>query len=289
MTTVAPVPPSDVPLARRPYIDPPGRHDLGDMDVVCPNCGALHWSAERLTRSTVSRPVFGFCCNSGAVSLPPPEQPPFRLMHLFDAQTPQAKEFRKNIRQYNAALAFTSLGVSVDNHINNGNGPYVFRIHGELCHRIGSLLPVDGQQPLYAQLYIHDPQAALALRMERNDNLRADTMGLLQRILSENHAYAELYQHAHEIWLQHGGANELDVCLHFDATSDDARRYNLPTADEVAVIIPGDGEEVTTSRDIILHGRGGALQRISDDNPAYASLHYVLLFPHGDHGWHRDL
>jgi len=49
---------------------------------------------------------------------PPPEQ----LAYFFTAATPQADRFRQNIRQYNAALAFTSLGVEVDNSVNEGGG-----------------------------------------------------------------------------------------------------------------------------------------------------------------------
>ena len=62
----------------------------------------------------------------------------------------------------------------------------------------------------------------------------------------------------------------------------------MPTAnDEVAAIIPGDGSEVHSDhRDIILRLKGGGLQRISHLHPAYSTLHYVLLFPHGEDGWH---
>src|SRR5271170_4497433 len=71
----------------------------------------------------------------------------------------------------------------------------------------------------------------------------------------------------------------------------DLRRYNLPTAnDEVAAIIPGDGSEVWSDhRDIILQLKGGGLERISHLHPAYASLQYVLLFPHGEDGWHTGI
>ena len=66
----------------------------------------------------------------------------------------------------------------------------------------------------------------------------------------------------------------------------DPRRYNAPTAPEVAVIMPGDGySEGVASRDIVLHARTGGLQRITECNCAYDSLHYVLLFPSGDNGW----
>jgi hypothetical protein len=71
----------------------------------------------------------------------------------------------------------------------------------------------------------------------------------------------------------------------------DRRRYNLPTAEEVAVVLPGDGSS-GDDRDIILCKRAPAdspMLRISDLHPAYSALYYVLLFPCGEHGWHRDL
>jgi hypothetical protein len=69
------------------------------------------------------------------------------------------------------------------------------------------------------------------------------------------------------------------------------RRYNLPTVnDEVAAIIPGDGsEEWSDHRDIVLRLNGGGLKHISHLHPSYASLHYVLLFPNGEDGWHTDI
>ena len=69
------------------------------------------------------------------------------------------------------------------------------------------------------------------------------------------------------------------------------RQYNLPTAnDEVAAIMPGDGsEEWSDHRDIVLRLNGGGLKCISHLHPSYASLHYVLLFPNGEDGWHTDI
>jgi hypothetical protein len=77
------------------------------------------------------------------------------------------------------------------------------------------------------------------------------------------------------------------IRLHAERNQD-LRCYNLPTAgDEVTAIIPGDGsEERSDHRDIILRLRGGGLRRISQLHPSYSSLHYVLLFPHGEDGWH---
>ena len=60
--------------------------------------------------------------------------------------------------------------------------------------------------------------------------------------------------------------------------------------DEVAAIVPGDGSaDVGADRDIILRLQGGGLHYISKFNPFYLPLHYVLLFPTGQEGWHLDI
>jgi hypothetical protein len=51
-------------------------------------------------------------------------------------------------------FAFTSLGAKIDNGVNKGPGPYVFKINGQVHHRIRSLLSDEGAAPVYAQLYI---------------------------------------------------------------------------------------------------------------------------------------
>lgn len=94
------------------------------MNICCPFCNALHWRDERLSSSRINHPEFGMCCGHGKVKLPSLQVPPLALYNLFMADTFQAKEFRMNIVQFNAALAFTSLGVNV-NHSIDGHGPPV--------------------------------------------------------------------------------------------------------------------------------------------------------------------
>ncbi|KAG2112888.1 hypothetical protein DEU56DRAFT_713134, partial [Suillus clintonianus] len=277
-----------VPIARRPYVEPHSRHDLGHMTVACPHCQAFHWMDERLSSSSNSRPLFGICCDQDQVRLPQLRHPPPYLQQLFESQTPEAIGFQSNIRQYNAGLAFTSLGVDVDHAVNVGRGPHVFRIHGELCHRIGHIMPSEGRHPVYAQLYIYDPRIALDERMQRNENLCRRTMERLQTLLLQNHRYAAIFQHAHEILANQPDDSPITIRLLADP-SRDRRRYNLPTVDEIAAVIPGDEAESTGSRDIVLHRREGPLQRISDGHRSYACLHYVLLFPYGEDGWHYEL
>nr|GEW58437.1 putative reverse transcriptase domain-containing protein [Tanacetum cinerariifolium] len=60
---------------------------------------------------------------------------------------------------------FTSFGVRIDPSINTGRGLYPFRINGQNYHRIGYLLPKEGVQPRYAQLYFFDTENEVRNRM----------------------------------------------------------------------------------------------------------------------------
>ena len=176
---------------REPYSEPEACHDLGQMDVVCPACGALHWHLERVARSsTAERSSFSLCCKQGQVRLAAQRDPPDTLRYFFSSMDPVCRDFREHIRQYNAAFAFTSLGVQVDDTVNGSSrGPPVVRIHGEVCHRVGSLLPVEGQRPVYSQLYIYDPHDALEHRTSRNENLRESTLASIQTVVNSSHAF----------------------------------------------------------------------------------------------------
>ena len=113
----------------------------------------------------------------------------------------------------------------------------------------------------------------------------------LQAMLNNTHPYVALYKQAFQIMSETPLDQQHNVAIRLRADrNQDMRRYNLPTAnDEVAAIIPGDGsEERSNHRDILLRLHGGQLRCISHMHPSYASLHYVVLFPHGEDGWHTD-
>jgi hypothetical protein len=206
---------------------------------------------------------------------------PQELRDLFTAMTPLAHQFRQHIRQYNAAPAFTSLGVGVDHNVNTGGGgPPTFRIHGELCHRIGSLFPCEGDHPMSAQLYIYDPHEALDYRMQRNTTLDPIVMKCLQDLILENHRWARVFKHTKEVFEETGCQ---DISIQLTANKNhDRRRWNLPTAHEIAVAIPGDGTQPSGRRDIVLHRRDGPLHRISDGSSVYECLQYPFFFIYGD-------
>jgi hypothetical protein len=258
------------------------------MTVICPFCHAYRWLREKVSNSPASRPEFTSCCQRGHVKLPFLSPPPPFLKHLFESRDRNAKEFRNNIRQYNMSLAFTSLGVAEDRTVNRRGG-WVFRISGELCHLIGPLLPQQDVAPSFAQLYIYDPHDALNHRMTRNDNLQRLTMARLQHMLFITHRYAHDYRQAYEILRDYPDTPDTAVTLRV-LPGQSSKVYTRPTSDEVAVILPGDGT-APDRRDIVLRLRSpqNSLLRVDDGHPAYAPLHYVLLFPRGTDGWHRDL
>lgn len=277
-------------LARQPYQEPAERHDLGPMDALCPHCEALHWLDERLSSSSVRNPKFGMCCDNGKVRLPFLELPPPPLLDLFLSDRPDAKEFRENIWKYNRAFAFTSLCAQEDHTINNGRGEPVFRIFGELYHRGGPLQPAPSRPPTYAQLYIYDPETALDNRRSLNEGLNLRTLESLQTMLIQHHRYVRIYQHAFEVISQGGERGSEQITAHLRAAPGYHPRVgNLPTADEVAVIICDTSGEDPNPRDIVLHNRSQGLEIISDLHPSYVPLYYVLLFPRGEPGWHPDL
>ena len=62
-------------------------------------------------------------------------------------------------------FAFTSLGGKVDRSVNNGTCPYVFHLNGQ-NYRIGSLLPIEGKKPTFAQLYNYDTDNEIGHRID---------------------------------------------------------------------------------------------------------------------------
>jgi hypothetical protein len=216
----------------------------------------------------------------GQIRLPPFPQAPAALRNLLCGRSSLAREFKTNIQQYNATFGFTSLEVNMDHTVTHATGAYSFCIQGDLHHRSGALLSSPGQPTVFAQIYIHNP------------NLNSVIMTELQAMLNDTHPYVALYKQAFQIMSEKPPDEQQDIAIQLWADrNQDLRCYNLPTAnDEVAVIIPGDGsEEQSNHRDIVIRLNSGGLCRISQLHPSYASLHYVMLFPHGEDGWHIDI
>jgi len=202
-----------------------------------------------------------------------------------------SREFRNNIQQYNAAFAMTSVEVKIDNSVTRQFGPYCFKIQGELYHLTGALFSYGDHPPAYAQIYILDTAEQLNVRRLSNRNLDPIVINNLQTMLLDNYLYIGHYRHAYELIREKlvEEQKEITIRLHIDLQQDQ-RTHNLLIAEEITVIIPKKRvHHAMDNRDMVLRARGRQLQRISQNSPSYAALHYVLLFPKRENGWHPKI
>ncbi|KAG1175834.1 hypothetical protein G6F70_003861 [Rhizopus microsporus] len=176
-------------------------------------------------------------------------------INLLASTDTQGRRFKDNLRQYNAAFAFTSLGCNIvlaeDRASNNNNrgGLNAFQIHGAFCHRQNSLIPVEGSESFYAQLYIFDASYAAERRQARNSNFDSEIIRKFSAMLSQCNPFARVYRHAHEILSNHesnntvsGGNDQRENSAPYIIISplmrmrsierSDRRTYYLPTMEE---------------------------------------------------------
>ena len=76
---------------------------------------------------TLRRVVYNKCCKGGKVYITPFKKPPLFLSELLRYNGPsRSREF------------------TVDRSVNDGTGPNIYKINGQVCHRMGSLMPKEG-------------------------------------------------------------------------------------------------------------------------------------------------
>ncbi|XP_058741375.1 uncharacterized protein LOC131613747 [Vicia villosa] len=233
-----------------------GYSDIGDPIVECIHCGALMWYQEKTDKRKHSDvPKFQLCCGN--------------VLQIVQ----------------NIMFAFTSPGMKFDNRYQSAGGPPNIRIHGQTCHRIGSRLPLDGETPKFAQLYIYDTDNEIHHRMKgigHNPNVNPETVGKLKFMLDEFNTHAKTFRMAADR-LKDSHVPDVKLKLITDR-SKDGRVYNQPTVFEVAALIVGD-VDTGSKRHIILERQSGRLKRISEFHPSYLALQYPLLFPYGEDGF----
>jgi hypothetical protein len=151
------------------------------------------------------------------------------------------------------------------------------------------LLPDEGQNPVFAQLYIYDTDHENSNRLCVIRDLNANILQNLQDMLDTYNPYIQNFRQVRDLLRDDGESAEILMRIYCDR-SHNAWYYNAPTASDVAAIMIGDGYEIELSnRDIVLNLHDGTLQRISKLHPSYDLLQYMLLFSNGDDGWHLDI
>ncbi|CAL1353065.1 unnamed protein product [Linum trigynum] len=280
-----------VPLAQQEQVNEIINYGL--PTATCAFCGAQFWHEERLNRhrSNTANPIFTLCCQKGRVKLPLLRQAPAFLHQLMDVNGgPMSSHFREHIRAYNAAFSFTSFGARLDHRATTTStrgrgGPYSFFICGENYHRIGSLLPPEGQTPKFAQLYVSDPETELSNRLANfssggQHRLLPEIVAGLMEMLDNTNDLVKSFRRV-QAELQDPAATH-NVRLRIVGP----RSTALPTGMEVAELVTGDFTAVRGNRDIIVDHQAEGLRRITNLNPKFEALHFPLLFPYGEDGFH---
>ncbi|XP_048593363.1 uncharacterized protein LOC111209440 [Brassica napus] len=212
-------------------------------------CQSILMRAIQITHALIVVLLCGLA--KGQVQLPLLKEPPLVLKKLMEGDDILNKHFQKNMRPYNMAFSFISLGGKVERSVEKGIGPSMFQLQGENYHLMGSLQPNDGNEAKFGQLYIVDTEHEVENRV---NCLRTDP----------------------------------DDAFHMRIVSDrlqDGRTYNTPTATEVATLIPGDFNLDMNNRDIVLQQQSGKLLRINEIHASYLALQYPLLFTYGEDGF----
>ncbi|GBM42692.1 hypothetical protein AVEN_219144-1 [Araneus ventricosus] len=102
-------------------------HNCGTMSEQCGFCGAVYWKEAKNTAHKYTK-----CCHDGKVQL---------LAFPLTENSPDAKNYRQRIRECNSALAFASMGAQIKPP--SGTGPYCYRLHGQVYHRVSPLYASD--------------------------------------------------------------------------------------------------------------------------------------------------
>jgi hypothetical protein len=119
-------------------------------------------------------------------------------------------------------------------------------------------------------------------------SLDPTTLDRLLTMMYNINPYVEVLKMARDMMAIEGAPMVLKLCLIASQTKD-AHRYNVSTVDEVAALMVGDGSEVVDRCDVVLAQQVGPFQRISKLHVGYMALHYPLLFPYGEDGWHPNI
>jgi Helitron helicase-like domain at N-terminus len=181
------------------------------------------------------------------------------------------------------------MGAKVDRSIESSRGPYVYKICGQVYHRIGSLLPEEGQMPKYAQLYVYDSTDEVKMRIaalpdtSQRRNIDIRLVEQLRDMLDHENWLAKAFRMAKDRFKQ-------DACQHVSLKivsnrKKDGNKYEQPSCSELAGLIPTGLDHLEKGRDLIVEYKTGKLQRITHTNPSLMALQYPLLFPYGEDGF----
>jgi hypothetical protein len=164
----------------------------------------------------------------------------------------------------------TSFGATKEVGGGRGFMP-TFKVQGQICHRVGSMIPTSGVDPQFLQIYfIGDAATETNHRCSR---VPGTIVTQLQDFLHANNAYVSLFK----IALERMPTDDYKVVIRTDKTStgEHQHRFNAATLGEITIFMIGND---FGTRDIVLQKRNNTLQRVDETHRYYDALQYPLIF-----------
>ncbi|SGY19929.1 BQ5605_C017g08389 [Microbotryum silenes-dioicae] len=213
------------------------------------------------------------------------------------------KIFWDRILAFNKSFAMASFGTSKGHGIISGSGPPSFYLSGAVFHRIGTLAPGPADDPVFAQILFLAPTERIEARrrfngppeeVRRLDSAYQQIVPVLDGMLQLHNSRVKLFLMAQEF--MNSKASHMYQLRLLAPRNRDPRTYNLPTQEEVAVILPGDDTEYRSSRrEIVVRLRhppnndSSRIQLIHNGHPALMAVTYPLLLPYGKDWYHNRI
>ena len=224
------------------------------MSHQCSACVALMFKGEQSKNrpQSASKGKFSLCCSHGDIKIPPPfKEPPNVLKALLTGGTQRDRNLRNNIRAYNSSLAFASMCLTGKEFKFPTNGPYCYRINGQVYHTISQMQPENGKVPGFSQIYIYDTEHELENCLNAFSNLDKSLLQELQDMMKDINPYAQKYKHVGNV-IRENPTEDIQLVLKTTRQTIDPRRYNLPTGTDIAVIILTERNDISR-RDVVIY------------------------------------
>ena len=120
----------------------------------------------------------------------------------------------------------------------------LFQIPGAIYDEQGLLVPPAGRDALYLQIYLYDSIQAAQMRSAMTTELDERSIASITQMLQNIFPFVQLYHTARE-WFAQLSEQEPNLDIILDPqlsvileSGADMRRENLPTANEVAILLP---------------------------------------------------
>ena len=164
------------------------------IDIKCKHCKSKHF-IEELTQENYRKKNLSFekCCHHGKIVLEKLPEYPLIFKELMTKKHKKSRIYHDRIRRLNSAVSFASMNPIREKFAKNRQrGPYCFRIHGQITHKINAaLFPDENEKPQWGQLYLIDPSEATNIRACNNPDLERELLELLGNVIKNESPHAE--------------------------------------------------------------------------------------------------